>query len=641
MGTLPAAPTEGGGAKLHFLVTDGDAAATQVAVEAADNNDTNSVGWAGVATHVEGDTLTVPGDVNTAAAPLVLIGGDKSGSAAPLQVDGNESLKVVLQAAAATAIGTVALSAVDNAVLDTIDAVLDQIKIDTQAIQDAVEGSLSVDGATITVAAHAVTNAGTFVTQIDGAALTALQLIDDAVYVDDGDWTNTTSKHLLVGGLYQSGPQTVTDGDVAPFNITVNGAIHAALQASTAEIGKLAAGIAEIGNVKNSGTFVTQIDGAALTALQLIDNIVQAEDAVHSSTDSGVMSLSVRNDAGTALSADGDYSPLTVNSSGALYVTGGGGGTEYTVNVAVPSDPTGTASLMERDDSLSTLTEVEADWTNMRSNDQGALWVTVNGSVTANPASGTIDTVTNVATIGTSVTPGTSAAHLGKAIQSAQGATDTGVGALAVRNDALADLAGADGDYTPLQVNAAGALYVDIRENSNPITVDAASTSFGAAIEGDVDHDSVDANAPAKIGGRAQSPEAAADEVADNDRTDALFDREGMQAVRGPFNPKYAAINTSTSGNNTIVAADATHRIAVWAILLVSDGTTDVRWEDGANGASGTFTGQVPLQAREGYTISAGGLVPLFVGTGNVLLNLELTAAVLVHGFVSYTLLPD
>ena len=60
----------------------------------------------------------------------------------------------------------------------------------------------------------------------------------------------------------------------------------------------------------------------------------------------------------------------------------------------------------------------------------------------------------------TSVVPGVTATSLGKAIQSAQGGTDTGVAALAVRNDALADLSGADGDYTPLQVNKTGALNV-------------------------------------------------------------------------------------------------------------------------------------------------------------------------------------
>ena len=55
--------------------------------------------------------------------------------------------------------------------------------------------------------------------------------------------------------------------------------VESTLQAGTAEIGKLAAGVAEIGNVKNAGTFVVQIDGAALTALQLIDNIVSGSEA--------------------------------------------------------------------------------------------------------------------------------------------------------------------------------------------------------------------------------------------------------------------------------------------------------------------------------------------------------------------------
>ena len=62
----------------------------------------------------------------------------------------------------------------------------------------------------------------------------------------------------------------------------------------------------------------------------------------------------------------------------------------------------------------------------------------------------------------TEVVPGTGAADLGKAIQTAQGSTDTGVGALVVRNDVLADLSGADGDWTPLQVSALGALFTTL-----------------------------------------------------------------------------------------------------------------------------------------------------------------------------------
>jgi hypothetical protein len=68
----------------------------------------------------------------------------------------------------------------------------------------------------------------------------------------------------------------------------------------------------------------------------------------------------------------------------------------------------------------------------------------------------------------TSIIPGVGATNLGKAIQSAQGTTDTGVPALVVRNDTLADLSGADGDYAPLQVNASGALYVEVKTSGLP-----------------------------------------------------------------------------------------------------------------------------------------------------------------------------
>jgi hypothetical protein len=83
---------------------------------------------------------------------------------------------------------------------------------------------------------------------------------------------------------------------------------------------------------------------AASTAI--LDNVVFAEDAAHVSTDSGVMALAVRSDAGTAFGADGDYVPLSVDSSGAVRVTGGGGGTQYTEG-DVDASITGNAQLWE------------------------------------------------------------------------------------------------------------------------------------------------------------------------------------------------------------------------------------------------------------------------------------------------------
>ena len=62
----------------------------------------------------------------------------------------------------------------------------------------------------------------------------------------------------------------------------------------------------------------------------------------------------------------------------------------------------------------------------------------------------------------TSVTPGTAAASLGKAEDAAHASGDVGVMALGVRKDTGAAIAGTDGDYSPLQVDANGNLRVAV-----------------------------------------------------------------------------------------------------------------------------------------------------------------------------------
>jgi len=56
---------------------------------------------------------------------------------------------------------------------------------------------------------------------------------------------------------------------------------------------------------------------------------------------------------------------------------------------------------------------------------------------------------------------GVGSTDLGKEEDAAHTSGDTGIMALAVRNDALAALAGTDGDYASLQVSATGALFVE------------------------------------------------------------------------------------------------------------------------------------------------------------------------------------
>lgn len=173
----------------------------------------------------------------------------------------------------------------------------------------------------------------------------------------------------------------------------------------------------------------------------------------------------------------------------------------------------------------------------------------------------------------TSVVPGVAAASLGKAEDAGHTTGDTGVPMWGVRNDTPTSLVNADLDYTPIAVDEYGQPKVHVVNQTSPIS----STAW-----------------------------------------------------------KHAAINCAGAGDNTLLAAQgAGNKIAVWSVLLVSDGTVDVRFEDGAGGTA--MTGQIPLQEREGFSYSAGGMVPIWMTSANTLLNLELSAAVNVHGSFSYT----
>lgn len=81
----------------------------------------------------------------------------------------------------------------------------------------------------------------------------------------------------------------------------------------------------------------------------------------------------------------------------------------------------------------------------------------------------------------TRVIPGTSATHLGKAVDSAAGATDTGVAVLAVRDDALTTLTPADGDYVPLRVDSTGSVHCRISAGGISGIADDAAFTVGTS----------------------------------------------------------------------------------------------------------------------------------------------------------------
>jgi hypothetical protein len=98
---------------------------------------------------------------------------------------------------------------------------------------------------TVTVGSHAVTNAGTFVVQVDGNALTALQLIDDVIFTDDAAFTPGTSKVSVIGAQAdESSTDSVDEGDAGALRMTLDRKLHV-----TAEL--------ETNSMRTSGTAAT------------------------------------------------------------------------------------------------------------------------------------------------------------------------------------------------------------------------------------------------------------------------------------------------------------------------------------------------------------------------------------------------
>lgn len=420
------------------------------------------------------------------------------------------------------------------------------ITVDGTVAVSAVSGTVTVDGSGVTQPVSAAS-----LPLPTGAATAAKQ---PAL----GTAGTASTDVISVQGIASMTPLQVADNgstlsvDDGGGSLTVDGTV--AVSGSVA--------------VTNAGTFATQVDGAALTALQLIDNIVLAEDAAHVSGDPGVQALAVRNDSDASLAGTtGDYTPLQVDANGylkvnikagagsggtastddaaftaasgsgtpmmgfvtsdsvdagdvgvvgmlanrqlkvTLYDSGGveqsvGGGTQYTEDAAAAANPVGNALIVVRDDARGgSLTTADGDNVALRGNNFGELYVkhtdsiavtnagltelaaAINGSsqmdvniaasnATVTVADGggslTVDGTVAVSSISTSVTPGTGASNLGKAEDAAHASGDVGVMALSVRQDTAAALAGTDADYQPLITDASGRLHVNV---GNTVTV--------------------------------------------------------------------------------------------------------------------------------------------------------------------------
>lgn len=192
-----------------------------------------------------------------------------------------------------------------------------------QVIKTDAAGELQID----VLSSALPTGAATLAEQ--QTQTTSLQLIDDAVATTGAaitakgiaaagtDGTNARILKTDASGELQvdvltlpaitlsQGTSSVAVGDGTDII-----AVSAAGEVSTVVTQPLPAGNNNIGDVD----VVSVVPGTGAT------NLGKAEDAAHSSGDTGVMALGVRNDAGTAFAADGDYVPLSVDALGRVRV---------------------------------------------------------------------------------------------------------------------------------------------------------------------------------------------------------------------------------------------------------------------------------------------------------------------------------
>lgn len=161
---------------------------------------------------------------------------------------------------------------------------------------------------------------------------------------DGASFTRDTTSVTLAAAAVETSAPTLTNGDAAALSMTTGGALRVAVASG---------GVAGI-----------------------------LEDAASAGGEEGIMMLAVRRDAASSgVSADGDFAALSVTSDGSLRVSGGGGGTQYAVDAVAGASDTGTMSLAVRDDALAALTPVDGDYTQLRTNARGAQWVALDSTV--------------------------------------------------------------------------------------------------------------------------------------------------------------------------------------------------------------------------------------------------------------------
>lgn len=137
------------------------------------------------------------------------------------------------------------------------------------------------------------------------------------------------------------------------------------------------------------------------------------------------------------------------------------------------------------------------------------------------------------------------------------------------------------------------------------------------------------------VSGTEMQVDIVTDQPLDNtaDNVGAALQTDVIMNDTTALTPKFAVINATVNGDNTIVAAVSAKKIRVLSYSIVADAAVGVAFEDGAGGSE--LSGQMAFAANGGISVPFSP-VGHFETTANTLLNIELDAAANVRGHLCY-----